>query len=120
MNLNSPNGISTVDWSQVSLINNVQQPLNWYKVYFDAPKGDEPLALDMKSMVRGQVWINGQSIGRYWTVQAKGKCVFCKYPGGFRPGNCQKGCGAPTQRWYKKHTIPPSLQILIAWLKPYN
>jgi len=26
------------------------------------------LALDMEGMGKGQIWINGQSIGRYWTA----------------------------------------------------
>ncbi|KAG6472356.1 hypothetical protein ZIOFF_069816 [Zingiber officinale] len=34
--------------------------------YFDAPSGMDPIALDMTSMGKGMVWINGQSIGRYW------------------------------------------------------
>ncbi|KAK4437634.1 Beta-galactosidase 13 [Sesamum alatum] len=34
--------------------------------YFDAPEGDNPVALKMMSMAKGMVWINGQSIGRYW------------------------------------------------------
>ncbi|GMP74788.1 hypothetical protein CsSME_00032100 [Camellia sinensis var. sinensis] len=42
--------------------------------YFNTPDGDEPLALDMGSMGKGQVWINGQSIGRYWTAFATGNC----------------------------------------------
>lgn len=33
---------------------------------FDAPSGTEPVALDLSSMGKGQVWINGESIGRYW------------------------------------------------------
>ncbi|KAI3762803.1 hypothetical protein L1987_53244 [Smallanthus sonchifolius] len=108
-NLISPNGISSVEWNQVSLVKHGQQPLKWYKAYFDAPQGSEPLALDMKSMGRGQVWVNGQSIGRYWTVHANGTCGRCKYPGAFRPGKCQTGCGLPTQRWYH---VPRS------WLNP--
>lgn len=32
MNLNSPNGISAVDWMQGSLIAQKQQPLTWHKV----------------------------------------------------------------------------------------
>ncbi|KAL3531641.1 hypothetical protein ACH5RR_005162 [Cinchona calisaya] len=32
------------------------------QAYFDASMGNEPLALDMKSMGKGQVLINGQSI----------------------------------------------------------
>lgn len=41
-------------------------PLTWYQRYFDAPHGDEPVAIDMSSMGKGMVWVNGQSIGRYW------------------------------------------------------
>ncbi|XP_028116833.1 beta-galactosidase 5-like [Camellia sinensis] len=74
MNLVSPDGISSVDWMQGSLIAQKQQPLTWHKAYFNAPDGDEPLALDMGSMGKGQVWINGQSIGRYWTAFATGNC----------------------------------------------
>ncbi|KAK4352651.1 hypothetical protein RND71_028169 [Anisodus tanguticus] len=33
---------------------------------FDAPKGDDPVALNLGSMGKGEAWINGQSIGRYW------------------------------------------------------
>uniref|UniRef100_A0A5B6ZDD3 Beta-galactosidase n=1 Tax=Davidia involucrata TaxID=16924 RepID=A0A5B6ZDD3_DAVIN len=109
MNLVSPSGISSVDWIRGSLVANKQQPLTWHKAYFSAPEGDEPLALDMGSMGKGQVWINGQSIGRYWTVYAKGNCSVCSYSGTFRPTKCQFGCGQSTQRWYH---VPRS------WLKP--
>ncbi|KAB1203774.1 Beta-galactosidase 3 [Morella rubra] len=109
MNLDSPTGISSVDWIRGSLATQSQHPLTWYKAYFDAPRGDEPLALDMQSMGKGQVWINGQSIGRYWMAYAKGNCKTCSYSGTFRPENCQLGCGQPTQRWYH---VPRS------WLKP--
>ncbi|KAK8488052.1 hypothetical protein V6N11_021106 [Hibiscus sabdariffa] len=34
--------------------------------YFDAPAGNNPLAVKMTGMSKGMVWINGQSIGRYW------------------------------------------------------
>ncbi|KAL2497699.1 Beta-galactosidase 3 [Abeliophyllum distichum] len=109
MNLNSPNGISAVDWMQGSLIAQKQQPLTWHKANFNAPDGDEPLALDMSSMGKGQVWVNGQSLGRYWTAYATGNCNGCSYSGTFRPPKCQLGCGQPTQRWYH---LPRS------WLKP--
>uniref|UniRef100_A0A2N9IHC9 Beta-galactosidase n=1 Tax=Fagus sylvatica TaxID=28930 RepID=A0A2N9IHC9_FAGSY len=109
MNLVSPNGASSVDWIRGSLATQRQQPLTWYKAYFNAPKGDEPLALDMHSMGKGQAWINGQSIGRYWMAFAKGDCNTCSYSGTFRPTKCQLGCGQPTQRWYH---VPRS------WLKP--
>lgn len=109
MNVISPDGISSVDWLQGSLVAQRQQPLTWHKAYFNAPDGDEPLALDMSSMGKGQVWINGQSIGRYWTAYATGNCNECSYAGTFRPPKCQVGCGQPSQRWYH---VPRS------WLKP--
>lgn len=108
-NVVSPNGATSVDWMRASLATGSQQPLRWHKSYFDAPGGNEPLALDMQSMGKGQVWINGQSIGRYWTAYAKGGCSSCTYTGTFRPSKCQTGCGGPTQRWYH---VPRS------WLKP--
>ncbi|OMO93602.1 Glycoside hydrolase, family 35 [Corchorus capsularis] len=40
--------------------------LVWYKTEFDAPEGNEALALNLGSMGKGEVWVNGQSIGRYW------------------------------------------------------
>ncbi|XP_021667108.2 beta-galactosidase 5 isoform X2 [Hevea brasiliensis] len=109
LNLVSPNGASSVEWIQGSLARNQGQLLKWHKAYFDAPRGNEPLALDLRSMGKGQVWINGQSIGRYWMAYAKGDCTDCSYFGTFRPPKCQLGCGQPTQRWYH---VPRS------WLKP--
>ncbi|KAI5392888.1 beta-galactosidase 5 [Lathyrus oleraceus] len=109
MNLVSPNGVSSVDWVRESLASQNQPQLKWHKAYFNAPNGNEPLALDMSSMGKGQVWINGQSIGRYWMVYAKGNCNSCNYAGTYRQAKCQLGCGQPTQRWYH---VPRS------WLKP--
>ncbi|KAF9619239.1 hypothetical protein IFM89_005793, partial [Coptis chinensis] len=109
VNLVSPSGISSVEWTRGSLVMQRQQPLTWYKSYFSAPNGEGPLALDMGSMGKGQVWINGQSIGRYWTAIANGNCNYCSYSGTYRPPKCQIGCGQPTQRWYH---VPQS------WLNP--
>ncbi|XP_057542581.1 beta-galactosidase 3-like [Amaranthus tricolor] len=109
MNLASPNGISSVEWMDSKIAVQEQQPLMWHKAYFDAPEGNEPLALDMRSMGKGQVWINGESIGRYWTTYATGECRRCSYTGRFQPPKCQVGCGKPSQRWYH---VPRS------WLKP--
>ncbi|GFP95157.1 beta-galactosidase 3 [Phtheirospermum japonicum] len=74
INLASPNKVSSVEWTQASAITQNQQPLRWYKAYFDSPSGNEPLALDMQGMGKGQVWVNGQSIGRYWLSYANGNC----------------------------------------------
>ncbi|KAK6159585.1 hypothetical protein DH2020_006899 [Rehmannia glutinosa] len=47
-------------------LNSTPSPVTWYKAYFDAPEGDNPVAIRMTSMAKGMVWVNGQSIGRYW------------------------------------------------------
>ncbi|KAM7272445.1 hypothetical protein ACFE04_027108 [Oxalis oulophora] len=97
------------DWMRISQASPTQQPLKWYKAYFNAPRGNEPLALDVRSMGKGQVWINGNNVGRYWMTYAKGACSSsCNYAGTYRPFKCQRGCGEPTQRWYH---VPRS------WLK---
>ncbi|GAB4853176.1 hypothetical protein Ancab_017363 [Ancistrocladus abbreviatus] len=41
--------------------------LTWYKTYFDAPEGENPLAIFMENMTKGMIWVNGKSIGRYWS-----------------------------------------------------
>ncbi|PQQ03842.1 beta-galactosidase [Prunus yedoensis var. nudiflora] len=97
MGLVSPNGGPSVDWIQGSLATGTKQTLKWYTAYFNAPGRDEPLALGMRSTGKGQVWINGQSIGRYWMVYANGDCSLCSYVGTFRP---------------TKYHVPRS------WLKP--
>ncbi|MED6124478.1 hypothetical protein PIB30_059281 [Stylosanthes scabra] len=44
------------------------ETLVWYKSKFETPEGDEPVALDLSSMGKGEVWVNGESIGRYWIL----------------------------------------------------
>lgn len=67
---------------------------------FNAPDGDEPLALDMNTMSKGQVWINGQSIGRYWNqYKASSGCTPCNYTGWFNEKKCLRNCGEASQRW---------------------
>ncbi|GLU02865.1 hypothetical protein SLE2022_200980 [Rubroshorea leprosula] len=102
------NSVPSVDWVLSSLEDQKQKPLTWYKAYFDAPEGDDPLALDMSSMSKGLVWINGQNIGRYWLTPADGTCTECSYAGTYRQTKCNFGCGLPTQQWYH---VPRS------WLK---
>ncbi|KAB2030883.1 hypothetical protein ES319_D05G264200v1 [Gossypium barbadense] len=54
---------SNVQWRNFTSSNN---PLTWYKVRFDAPAKNESFGLNLGSMGKGEVWINGQSIGRHW------------------------------------------------------
>lgn len=69
---------------------------------FDAPEGTDPVALDLGSMGKGQAWVNGRAIGRYWLlVSPKGGCTnYCDYRGAYHEGKCSTNCGLPTQSWY--------------------
>ncbi|KAK2656361.1 hypothetical protein Ddye_009413 [Dipteronia dyeriana] len=52
------------EWSKIDL--STKQPLTWYKTEFDAPIGNDPIALNLSTMGKGEAWVNGQSIGRFW------------------------------------------------------
>ncbi|KAG9151014.1 hypothetical protein Leryth_003135 [Lithospermum erythrorhizon] len=109
LSLHSLTGSSSVEWIESSFVAR-EQPLTWYKTIFNAPGGNEPLALDMGSMGKGQIWINGQHIGRYWPARkAAGTCGTCNYAGWFSETKCLSSCGEASQRWYH---VPRS------WLHP--
>ncbi|KAL8043352.1 hypothetical protein ABFX02_09G114400 [Erythranthe guttata] len=109
LSLHSLSGSSSVEWVE-GLYVTERQPLTWYKTTFNAPEGDEPLALDMNTMSKGQIWINGESIGRYWNqYKASGECVPCNYTGWFDEKKCLSKCDEASQRWYH---VPRS------WLRP--
>ncbi|GMQ08367.1 hypothetical protein CsSME_00052118 [Camellia sinensis var. sinensis] len=109
LSLHSLSGSSSVEWAQGSFVAQ-KQPLTWYKTAFNAPVGNEPLALDMNTMGKGNVWINGKSIGRYWPgYKATGSCSACNYAGWFYEKKCLSNCGEASQRWYH---VPRS------WLYP--
>ncbi|EOA18550.1 hypothetical protein CARUB_v10007108mg [Capsella rubella] len=111
LSIHTVTGSSTVEWKAGPLVVE-KQPLTWYKSTFDTPVGNEPLALDMNSMGKGQIWINGQNIGRHWPAYtARGKCERCSYAGTFTEKKCLSNCGEASQRWYH---VPRS------WLKPTN
>ncbi|KAL5704440.1 hypothetical protein ACHQM5_022873 [Ranunculus cassubicifolius] len=59
----SNEGMNKVQWSNILS----SAPLTWYQTTFDAPQGDVPVVLNLSSMGKGQAWVNGQSIGRYWS-----------------------------------------------------
>ncbi|XP_056167005.1 beta-galactosidase-like [Syzygium oleosum] len=108
LSLNTLSGSASVEWLEGSLLAQ-KQPLTWYKATFNAPPGRSPLALDMSSMGKGEIWINGQSIGRHWPAYtARGSCGGCSYAGTFDENKCRSNCGEASQRWYH---IPRS------WLK---
>ncbi|RWV85989.1 hypothetical protein BHE74_00040992 [Ensete ventricosum] len=73
---------------------------NTARAFFNAPAGNEPLALDMSSMGKGEAWVNGQSIGRYWPAfKAYGSCGGCDYHGTYNEKKCQTNCGESSQKW---------------------
>ncbi|XP_020261943.1 beta-galactosidase 7-like [Asparagus officinalis] len=57
-------GSTKKDWQTIE--SSLNQPLVWYKTTFDNPSGSNPVALNLSSMGKGEAWINGESIGRYW------------------------------------------------------
>lgn len=88
------------------------QPLTWYKTAFDAPEGSNPVALDFTGMGKGEAWVNGQSIGRYWPAlssQISGCSDRCNYRGIYGSSKCLTNCGKPPQQRYH---VPRS------WMKP--
>ncbi|KAJ0959700.1 hypothetical protein J5N97_000644 [Dioscorea zingiberensis] len=57
-------GAQSVEWRTFDKF--AQKPMVWYKTTFDAPPGRDAVALNLQSMGKGEIWINGESIGRYW------------------------------------------------------
>ncbi|CAJ1939116.1 unnamed protein product [Sphenostylis stenocarpa] len=91
----------------------ISSTFTWYKTYFDVPGGTDPVALDLKSMGKGQAWVNGHHIGRYWTrVSPESGCKqVCDYRGAYDSDKCLTNCGKPTQTLYH---VPRS------WLRESN
>ncbi|XP_062158349.1 beta-galactosidase 16-like [Alnus glutinosa] len=72
-------GSRQIQWRRFG-ISTHQRP-TWYKTTFDEPAGNNPVALNLGSMGKGEAWVNGQSIGRYWVSYRTSK-------------------GNPSQTWY--------------------
>lgn len=64
------------------------------------------MVLDFSSMGKGEAWVNGHHIGRYWTLVApKDGCQeTCDYRGAYGSEKCNTNCGNPTQIWYSSFT----------------
>ncbi|KAJ2078169.1 hypothetical protein H4R24_004673 [Coemansia sp. RSA 988] len=91
--------------------------MHWYAIELDmdtltqtqetAQDGEELLyGVDLSSMTKGQLWINGHHLGRYWLRRAPSKenyrpCQKCEYSGWYSPDNmCRQRCGEISQRYY--------------------
>ncbi|GMI81634.1 beta-galactosidase 8 [Hibiscus trionum] len=111
-----PSGNSSQWISRSGLPKN--QPLIWYKTNIDAPSGNDPIALDFTGMGKGEAWVNGQSIGRYWPayIAGNGGCTdSCNYRGAYGASKCRKNCGKPSQQLYHvpRSWLQPSGNILV-------
>ncbi|GJR29589.1 beta-galactosidase 16 [Tanacetum coccineum] len=92
-------GSSNVTWSQYKN----PSTLTWYKTTFDTPEGNESIALNLGSMGKGEAWINGQSIGRYWVTFMTAK-------------------GTPSQTWYNvpRSFLRPNGNLLVLFEEEYG
>ena len=68
---------------------------------FDTPQEPGPYALDTSGMGKGQIWVNGESIGRHWPgyIARDHNCGACNYAGSYNQNKCLTGCGEPSQKW---------------------
>ncbi|XVE51262.1 hypothetical protein DITRI_Ditri02bG0025800 [Diplodiscus trichospermus] len=104
-------------WKKGSILP-VNKTLIWYKVTFLAPEGKGPLALNLTGMGKGQAWVNGQSIGRYWPAYlspSEGCTESCDYRGEYNSTKCQKNCGQPAQTLYHipRSWVHPGENLLV-------
>ncbi|KAJ4847971.1 Beta-galactosidase 9 [Turnera subulata] len=98
----APGDTGKAEWVDLSL-DAIPSTFTWYKTYFDVPAGDDPVALDLGSMGKGQAWVNGHHhIGRYWTIAAakEGCKSSCDCGGAYHSDKCTTNCGNPCQIWY--------------------
>jgi len=47
-------------------VNNTSHHLFYGQTAFPTPAGNDAVVLNLTGMGKGEVWINGESIGRYW------------------------------------------------------
>lgn len=98
---NDPKILDGVQWD--TNIVATGKPMTWYKTTFKTPEGTDSVVLDLQGLGKGQAWVNGQSIGRYWPTMVANKngCSdTCDYRGNYEPEKCVSGCGEPSQRFY--------------------
>ncbi|KAL6336873.1 hypothetical protein AAG906_036187 [Vitis piasezkii] len=81
----------------------VNRSFVWYKTTFDAPPGEDPVVVDLMGLGKGEAWVNGHSLGRYWPsyiARGEGCSPECDYRGPYKAEKCNTNCGNPSQRWY--------------------
>ncbi|GLJ18790.1 hypothetical protein SUGI_0335490 [Cryptomeria japonica] len=111
--LYSKTGANAIQWNSGTYPPN-NTALIWYRTEFNAPKGNNAVALDLTTMSKGQAWVNGHHIGCYFPsfkAPTDGCSDTCDYRGTYSPTNCVSSCGKSSQEWYH---VPRS------WLHPTN
>jgi hypothetical protein len=92
----------SIDWNYSNLP--FSESSIWYKAQINKDIGSEPhtaYAIRLNSMGRGQIWINGHFVGRYWNIKSpKGYCHKCNPVGRFEPYKCLTKCGEESQSLY--------------------
>ncbi|KAG6393980.1 hypothetical protein SASPL_144556 [Salvia splendens] len=81
----------------------LNRSLTWYKTAFLAPLGNGPVSVNLSGMGKGQAWVKGLSIGRYWSQYlspSSGCTEPCDYRGTYDVSKCLKKCGQPAQTLY--------------------
>ncbi|KAM9977244.1 hypothetical protein ACTFIR_011103 [Dictyostelium discoideum] len=107
------NNENTINWQTSSLSSSsvIQKPLTWYKlnislVGLPIDISSTVYALDMTSMSKGMIWVNGYSIGRYWLIEAtqsicnQSAIENYSYIGEYDPSNYRIDCNKPSQSIY--------------------
>ncbi|TQD82202.1 hypothetical protein C1H46_032220 [Malus baccata] len=72
----------------------------WYKTNFKTPLIPDLLVVDLKGMGKGHAWVNGYSIGRFWSSY-KTECddtSSCDYRGAYGADKGATNCAESTQR----------------------
>ncbi|KAL9225416.1 hypothetical protein vseg_001345 [Gypsophila vaccaria] len=92
--------MTDLPWQPQKIVHS--RKFTWFMTNFSTPVGDGSIVLDFKRLGKGHAWVNGNSIGRYWTnYLANNDCdKKCDYRGKYSPHRCNTDCGSPTQRWY--------------------
>jgi hypothetical protein len=92
--------------SRLQCADYASQPLLWLRLQIHLPLNADPtgaFAVDLGSMSKGAVWVNGHHIGRYWltkAVDSTNNCAPCTYAQSYDTSTCRTGCGEPSQRYY--------------------
>jgi hypothetical protein len=92
-----------VSWHTNSSYIPIGEPMIWYKAEFKSPLGTNPVVVDLQGLGKGHAWVNGHSIGRYWSswiASSNGCSNMCDYRGNYVTEKCNTNCGNPSQRWY--------------------